>query len=511
MANNNSYDKFYSANKRLLNDTETNIECSVNLESEEQVTKVLAVDVSGTIQNTESLQGEATANGTLFISVVFATESGLVGNASYSAPFVSKISDSSLKPDSKIFAKVNSCDAEVSSISSNIAKIECNAKVKAYCYQNEEVSFLSQVGEDVCFKQDNVEYYTYCGSQIGEWTESLEAQIKEPVQKILSSTTAVNLKSAECGAGFVSLNCEVVNKLTYLSLEENSQIKTVYTKQVLKQEVECQNVTSESKVEVNLYIAKQDEKTEVEDKDSEVKVNIFVPLVATIHVFDKNTVNVITDLFSTQKYTLASTSSYSSSQVFSPIVFEKKVEGSLTVSEEEPRLDKLLAVNYSKALVTNHYLSNGEYSLGGVITSNLIYFNEDTSVPCSVDVEIPFVVTTQTDLEGEYLLDLNVSVKDVDVMVKKGRDVFVDATVCVYTNVCKTTSSAVISELEYKEELPNKDCGIEIYFGKAGESVWDIAKSLNVKPEKIYSQNPDVTEVLQNDQKLAIYYQKNQK
>ena len=511
MANNNSYDIFYSENKRLLNETETNLECSVNLESDEQVTKVLAVDVSGNIQNTECLQGEANVNGLLFISVVFATESGLVGNTSYIAPFVSKISDSSLKPDSKIFAKVNSCDVEVSSINSNIAKIECNVKVKAYCYHNEEVSFLSETGEDVCFKQDNVEYYTYNNSQTGEWTESLEALIKEPVQKVLSSTSAVNLKSAECGAGFVSLNCEVVNKLTYLSMEENSQIKTVYTKQDVKQEVECQNVTSDSKVEVDLYIAKQNEKTEVEDKDSEVKVCTFVPLVACLHVFDKNSVNVITDLYSTTNYTLVSTSSYNSTQVCSPIIFEKKVEGSLTLSEEEPRIDKLLAVNYSKVIVTNEFLSNGEYSLSGVVTSNLIYFNEDDSVPCSVDVEIPFVVTTQTELEGEYLLDLNVSVKDVDVMVKKGRDVFVDATVCVYTNVCKESSSAVISELEYKEELPNKDCAIEIYFAKAGEKVWDIAKGLNIKPEKIYAQNPDISEILESDQKLAIYYQKNQK
>ena len=510
MANNNSYDKFYSANKRLLNDTETNLECSVNLESDEQVTKVLAVDVSGNVQSAECLQGEANVDCTLFITVVFATQSGLVGNTTYSTSFVSKITDSSIKPDSKIFAKVNSCDVEISSITSNVAKIECKAKVNAFCYQNEEVEFLSEVGEDVCLMQDNIEYLTYNTSSTSKWEETLESEIKEPVVKVLSSTIAVNLKSAECGTGFVSLNCEVINKLTYVSMEENSQIKTVYLKQDIKQEVECQVVTSDSKVEVDVCVEKQNEKTTLEDKDSEVKVSTSVPLCATIHVFDKNSVNVITDLYSTTNYTLASTTSYNNTQVCEPIVFEKKVEGSLTLSQEEPRIDKLLAVNYSKVIVTNQYLSNGEYSLSGVVSSNLIYFNEDDSVPCSVDVEIPFVVVTQTELEGEYLLDLNVSVKDVDVMVKKGRDVFVDAVVCVYTNVCKSNQAAVISQLEYKEELPAKDCAIEIYFGKAGEKVWDIAKSLNVKPEKIYTQNPGVADVLEGDQKLAVYYQKNQ-
>ena len=510
MANNNSYEKFYVANKRLLGDTQTNLECSVNLESEEQVKKILAVDISGDILSTESLQGEANASGNLFVTVVYVTESGLVGNASYSSPFVAKITDGEIKPSSKVFAKVLSCVGEVASINSNVAKIDCTASISAFCYQNEEVTFLAQVDSDVCFMQEDAEYFSYADTTKSCWVENLESVLSEGVQKVLSTSLSANLKSTECGAGFVTLNYEIVNKITYLDNAEKPQIKSVYTKQDFAQQVECSNAKPESKVEVCLMIERQNQKTTVEDANDQVKIVAVIPLCAFVSVFEKNSINVFTDLFSTKNVTNTSTVSYTSTQICAPIVFEKKVEGSLSLSQDEPRIDKLLAENFSKVIVTNYYLTNGEFSASGVIASNLIYFNEDDQMPCSVDIEVPFVVTTQTDLDGEYILDLSVTAKDIDVMVKKGREVFVDATVCIYANVCQSKQEAVISELEYKEELPPKDCAIEIYFGKAGESVWQIAKNLNVMPQKIFSQNPNLPEVLENDEKLAIYYQRNQ-
>ena len=56
------------------------------------------------------------------------------------------------------------------------------------------------------------------------------------------------------------------------------------------------------------------------------------------------------------------------------------------------------------------------------------------------------------------------------------------------------------------DEYPQKDCAIEIYFAKAGENTWDIAKKLNIKEELLYNQNPDLKEILEKDEKLAIYY-----
>lgn len=510
MANNNSYEKFCLVNKRKLKDLETNLECSVNLESTEAVNKILAVNVDGDVGQIEALTGEASVSGNMLVSIVYATENGLVGDATFTAPFITKAVDTQIKPESKVFVKISSIDAKVRSLSNNVAKVDMQARLKVFCANNEEVEYLSSSSSDVCTLTELTSFTELSGVTKSAWTENMEVEIKEPVNKVLSSSCDVSVKDVECGAGFVSVSCEVVNKLMYLTDEETPQIKTVYTKTDVKQEVESEFATTESKVDLDLMIVKNDVKNNLSDKDDNIKIAIEIPLDVCIRVYSENNINLITDLYSTQSYTNVTTESYENSVPKETIRFEKKVEGSLTLSEDEPRIDKLLAVNYSKAIVTNEYLDNGEYSVSGIITSNLIYFNEDDNMVNSVDVEVPFVVTCQTELEGEILTDLEVMVKDVDVMVKKGRDVFVDATVVVNTSVSKVVRGAIIKELNFVEKVPDKDCAIEIYFAKAGEKVWDIAKRLFIKPENIYLQNPNVGEVLENDEKLAIYYQKTQ-
>lgn len=508
MTNNNSYDKFYLANKKRLKDIETKLECSVNLDCAETVNKILAVNVEGNVTGVESLTGEATVNGNIYVSIVYATEKGLVGNAFYSAPFITKSIDSLIKPESKVFAKVNFVDAKVESLNSNVAKVFCRVNLSVVCVNNENIDYLSNVAGDICAQSELSNFTTFSGVTRSNWQESIDVVIKEPLNKVLSSTCDVHINSVECATGFVNVNCEIVNKIMYLTDEEQPQIKTVYTKTDVKQEIESEYVSQGSFVDLDLFVVKSEVKNVISEKEDDIKIVIEVPLDVCIRVYENKEVELITDLYSTEKLTNLTTHSYENSVICDPIKFEKKVEGSLSLSDDEPRIDKLLAVNYSKAIVTNQYLENGLYTVSGVITSNLIYFNEDDVMPNSVDVEIPFVVSHSTELEGNILTDLSVTAVDVDVMVKKGRDVYIDALLVVTAFVCKTVTGAVISELNYADSVPLKDCSIEIYFAKKGEKVWDIAKKLFVKPETIFIQNPNISDILENDEKLAIYYQK---
>ncbi len=509
MTNNNSYDKFLAVNKKRLKDLDTNIECSVSLDSDESVSKILAVNAEANCTQVEALTGEASVNGNVLISLVYVTEQGLIGNSAYTAPFSTKIADECITPVTKVVFKVCVADAKVQSLSNNTAKVDCYVKLNAFCFNNDEINYLSGASSDVCTKQEETSFETLSGMTNSSWIENLEVALKEPARKVLSCSTDVYVKDTTCAESFVSISCEVVNKIMYVTDEETPKIKSVYTKSDVKQEVECQFSTKDSKCEVNLNVNKTDVKNVINEKENEIKVSLEIPLDVCIRIFETKTVNLITDLYSVQNYTETTSSSYENTVVCEPITFEKKIEGSLTLTDEEPRIDKLLAVNYSRAVVTNEYLENGDYSLSGVISSNLIYFNEDDNNVNSVDVEIPFVVSSKTEYEGDMLTDLSVIVEDVDVMVKKGKDVYVDATLKVRSNVCKKVQGAVISELSFTEQVPQKDCAIEIYFAKVGEKIWDIAKKLFVKPEEIYSQNPMVGEVLEKDEKLAIYYQKN--
>ncbi|MBR1985086.1 MAG: hypothetical protein IKA31_05020, partial [Clostridia bacterium] len=64
----------------------------------------------------------------------------------------------------------------------------------------------------------------------------------------------------------------------------------------------------------------------------------------------------------------------------------------------------------------------------------------------------------------------------------------------------------VISEIVKGEKYPEENSQMQIYFARAGESVWDIAKSLKVHEEVLFRQNPELTDpVNDSNNKITIF------
>ncbi|MDD3231882.1 MAG: LysM domain-containing protein, partial [Clostridia bacterium] len=72
-----------------------------------------------------------------------------------------------------------------------------------------------------------------------------------------------------------------------------------------------------------------------------------------------------------------------------------------------------------------------------------------------------------------------------------------------------TEKGTVITDAIMGEPLPIKEEAIEIYFAKAGDNLWEIAKELRTQPDVIIEQNPDFVSPLLENKNIMIYHQKN--
>lgn len=97
---------------------------------------------------------------------------------------------------------------------------------------------------------------------------------------------------------------------------------------------------------------------------------------------------------------------------------------------------------------------------------------------------------------------------DVDVVVKKGREFFFDAKLKVCAQYDSDEVGAVISSVEKMGEYDERDCAMELVFAQAGQSAWDIAKELRVREENVMLQNPELAFPLESDESVVVYYQK---
>ena len=100
------------------------------------------------------------------------------------------------------------------------------------------------------------------------------------------------------------------------------------------------------------------------------------------------------------------------------------------------------------------------------------------------------------------------AVDGVDVVAKRGKDIFVEAEVKTYVAVYSTETGAAISGIELQDELPPKTSAMEIYFANAGQTLWDVAKDMVESVDTLAKFNPDLPEVMAGDEKIICYRKK---
>lgn len=504
----NSYDKFLAAGKERLEGSHVALECVIPIESDEEVVKILAVNANANTNSTEALTGEASVNGDVYINLIYLTTSGAVGSCNYNTPFVTKLLGKFISPACKLLCKAVAGDLKVLSVQNNTIKLTCIVNVSADLIKSEEVNGLCGSSETVCLKNEDIDCVCMIGDYSANWIENSEITLKEHIGNILNSNTEMVVKKYECGANFITIEGEMITALTYMTAGETPTLKTAYLSSEFKQEIEAENMHKECAVDLHACVVRKDAKTSVSEKNDETVINIENPVKCYFISYEVKKITTVCDLYCTTNGVNVTNSSFENIAMPGSEYFEKKIDGSLTLSENEPRIDKLLGVTSYSVTQSNAYVADEKLQIEGVVYANLIYLNDDEGTTNSVDIEIPYVLVNDCDYTNDTMLSVTVNICEVDCMAKKGRDIYLDAKLKVFVGTSKKVLSAIISDVKAADPLPLNDSAIEIYFAKAGDTTWDIAKELKVPEEVVWLQNPEIVSPLEIDTNIAIYYKK---
>ena len=71
--------------------------------------------------------------------------------------------------------------------------------------------------------------------------------------------------------------------------------------------------------------------------------------------------------------------------------------------------------------------------------------------------------------------------------------------------------SRLVCSAEEGEAVEEPDSAISVYIPRAGDGLWELAKSLKKTPEEVLANNPDVEFPIREGQRVIIYRKKNMK
>lgn len=494
--------KFNVIRKKRLERTNFNVEC--NVENSVEIDKILSVCHTAVADSAEILNGMVNYTGYIDLCILYLTVDGEIGTINSSCPFTSKFEDDMIAVGDKIGIELQVVDYAVDSVTSSNIKLNCSCEATGILLLCRDVESITTDDENICLKEDEILVNTLVGEIKEVFSVESEFSIKEPVRKVICADSQVSVKTVESGVNFVSVGGEVITRLLYLT--ENDRFETSYITENFKEEIELEGVERESSSEAFACVRKSAVKCEVENVDKGVQVKVVVPVEIRVVAYMEKSQTVIKDIYSTTNELQVSTSSFDMTKTLSVDLFEEKIDGTLTLEEDRPRVDKIMFIGGSNLNVTNSYVKSGEVFVEGVSKTNVVYLNDETNSLNSVVVEVPFVVSDKADFADDAMVCVSATLVDVDVVVKKGREFYFDAKLKVSTSYACDEVGAVISSVEVAGDYADRDCAIELVFAQAGQSAWDIAKSIKVREDMVVYQNPELNFPLEQDENVVVYY-----
>lgn len=495
---------FLVAKKSSLPKSELKVECNIPVEQE--IDKIFSITADVNVQSSEVLTGFINFLGVIDLCVIYCALDGSVGTIHTTCPFSSKIEDQNISVGQLVDINVKVVDHEVQNISSSNMKVLCMIEQDGVLISNENVNTIRSNAECICTKEDQMSVVRLIGNTTSVVNEESSVSIKEQVKKVLLCESQVCVKDVECGLNFVSVSGELVNRILYINNDD--KFESCYNYETFKEEVELEGVTRDSIAECCVSILKEQVKTEVVEIEKGVDVKIVTPIELKIKAYEDVNIEIIRDVYSTNCELGITTESFSMTKTLACEYFENKIDGNLTLSEDKARVDKIMFIGGTNLVIFNSYISEGEIFVEGIARTNVVYLNDEFSSLNSVNIEVPFVVSDKTQLEGENIkTKAQAIICDVDVVVKKGREFYFDAKIKVKVDFYVDQTCAIISNVEEQEKYPEKDYSVELLFGQKGMSLWDISKQARIREELIVIQNPDVNFPLEKDTNVVVFFQ----
>ena len=497
-------ENFNVARKSALEKSDLTVECNVSAGS--SVSKVLSISVEGCVQSVEVLNGVVNYSGAVDTKLVIMAEDGEINTICSTCPFSSKFESEDIEGGMDAFVKVKVIDYSTESINGENVKLSVVLEQSGFVVGNKEVGTIDCHDDEVCYKKDEISLIKYLGSSSSEATVESEINLRENIKKIILTESHAVVKNVDAGAGFVTVSGDVISRVLFLN--ENDKFESGYINDSFKEELELNGVTRESFVEGDVRVRQDGVVTEILQDEKGGKIIVKVPITLTVRAFEEGKVSVIKDLYGTKNDINVTTESFTMSTISPMGLAEGKIEGSLTLEESSPRVDKLLFSGGNCVSVTNSYLKDGEVYVEGIARTTAVYLNDEDSSLHSVELDIPFTISDKYNVDESGMISVDAVVNDVDVVVKKGREIYYDAKIKACVSYSNELVSGVITEASVLDEYKEKNYAMEVIFAPAGKELWDVAKDARVREEQILSQNPEVSFPTNEDTALVLFYQR---
>lgn len=492
-----NFTKVVSSSRKNIGLTQSIIELKLPT-NEDVIDAIYSVSAKSTIVSSEVAGNNINFVGLVDFQAMF--ESAGITALDYSAEFKDKfVSDTEIVGE--VILSSNVVDV-TSSIVSNGIRVVAIVETTIDQIVSKDINVLTGINGEANIATKDIEFATYIGKAFEKFDVTQEFDVKNAT-KVLMVTPNACVTSVEPNDNYLTVSGVLNVDVCYQMGDGNGDIASDFQSFDFSWDVALSGIEDKSYIQSELNILFNEIKVSTMLQEDGANINLYVPLTFTGYVFNKTQISVIDDVYTKTNYLSITSENFESLCGMPSVQFRDTISGTAGISDAAPFIDEILGVCTNNIVLASSRVENNNLSIEGVANATVVYYTKETNMLTSVQVEMPFAV--EQKVEGDMASVVTLCLSDVNARSKRGKEIEVSSNLSVYVDMYGIGSCQVISNVVLGDEKPKDDCSLYIYIVKENESVWDIAKEMNVSEDLILEQNPDVELPLKAGEKLVIY------
>lgn len=498
-----------TSTRQRVGTTQAVIECKLPANEGSEINKILCANAKAYIANTKVGEGEIDFDGFANFVVVYETADS-TESLDYSAEFKDRYKNSNIKFGDIAIVEAHIVDVNTTKATSmGEIKVVAVVEIVVDTISTQHTNVVVDVqGQDVFTQTENLQTTALASHFTDRFEIGQELEIKDSVQQILSVCLDGFLDSAMPHDGYATLKGNINATVIYLTNTETPELRTYQENFNFTHEVADNDLTQDSVLQSSFALLNNELNTTTNLGDNNAVLSLVIPAKYHGYVFNTTQEEVVTDMFSLQNEITSEFKNIASMTDAQTQSYAEKISGNVVTDENTPFIDEVIGSACNNVVLASNTIDNNRLIVEGIAYTTVLYYNKEFNNNNSLEMEIPFSLSLPiNDVNSNAQTDVSVSLGEVSVRSKRGTELDVTATVFVLAEIFSQDTQRVMVGAELGEEKGETDCVLSVYVIRENDTLWSIAKSLNVSPEMILDQNPQLELPLVPGHKLIVYRQ----
>jgi len=479
----------YFARKKITMDKFVS---QVKITTSSSISKILNIQGDSVISSCDLVNGFVSLSGKINISVIYLNNENNIEHTNMMFDFIEKQQTNYNIED--VFAEDK---VEVKNVNFSGTEIICvfEHSLVLNGHYKYEFPIISDEDNQIVTKKSKFEALKYVTSCEEDFVIAEETEVNLSNITVITTTAKVILYETNCLVDKVLVDGKIIANIVY---KDEQGIASFNKEFEFKQEISAEGVVPN----MILSTFSNVKNVNIVAEANELKTNLVCSFDVYIKgiIYEENTYEYVDDIFSL-KNKISSTIDYIEAKSFSVM---KNYSDTFMLSTDISNIenfDDVIGVYLPKFEVENIEEFEDKSLLTGTIYSNALYRADNNLSSLNTSLPVRIEISRES---SELVGRLDSAVEITSYKVKAGKYLEIVYVLNYGVIFEKSISASFVKNYELKGEKPENTGGIKLYITSDGETLFQVAKSLNVKPEVISSQN-EVGDIFEQGEKIYVY------